>query len=131
MQPSATVTLILHSEYGLRALTHAREGPVWLVNSPHNAQAANAGRAEGLNVTLLTANGLSPEDWLLNHLETVDQHHNEHAEPIGYSELQVIGVGLTRRIEQYLPEFGFAHWALTVEGFMAKKVLSSSGASDA
>ena len=82
MQRPATVTFILDSEYGLRAVAHARAGPVWLVNSPYNAQAARAGRAEGLNVTLLTANGQSPEDWFLNHLDSVDQHHNEQAETV-------------------------------------------------
>jgi len=131
MQPSATVTFILDSTYGLRAVAHARAGPVWLVNSPHNAQAASAGRAEGLNVTLLTATGPSPEEWFLNGLDTVDQHHNAQTETVGYSELRVIGVELTRRIEQYLPEFAFAQWAPTAEGFVAKKVLSPSKASDA
>jgi hypothetical protein len=131
MQPPSTVTFILDSEYGLRAVAHARVGPVWLVDSPHNAEAERLGRAEGLNVTLLTANGQSPEEWLLNHLDSVDQHHNEQAGTVGYSELQVVGVGLTRRIEQYLPEFGFAQWAPTAEGFVAKKVLSRSKAGDA
>jgi hypothetical protein len=131
MQPSATVIFILDSNYGLRAVANAKSGPVWLVNSPHNAQAASGGRAEGLNCTLLTPNGRSPEEWFLNGLDTVDQHHNEHTEFVGYSELQVIGVELTPRIEQYLPEFGFAHWEPTAEGFVATKVLSPSMASDA
>ncbi len=130
MKPSATVTFVLDSEYGLKALAHARANPVWLVGSPHNAQAADAARAAGLDVTLLTANGLSPEDWFLNHVDTVDQHHNGHAKPIGYSELQAIGVELTPRIEQYLPEFGFEQWAPTVEGVVAKKVLSPSKVGD-
>ena len=131
MQTSATVTFILDPTYGLRAVARARAGPVWLVNSPHNAQAAGVGRAEGLNVSLLTANGPSSEEWFLNGLDTVDQHHNEQTETVGYQELHVIGVELTRRIQQYLPEFGFTQSASTAEGFVAKKVLSPSKAGDA
>jgi hypothetical protein len=115
------VTFVLDVDCGELATTFAQEGPVWAVNSPVNAAAAEKAIQSGLSFTLLFANGETTEEWCLNHLDSVDQHHNEYSHKPGYSVLRVVGTPLTPRIETYLPEFGFVKWQSTSNGFYAYK----------
>jgi hypothetical protein len=122
MNNAALVTMVLDPDCGDLAVKFAHEGPVWAVVSQANTAAAAEAAQNGLSFTVLYVNGKTSEEWCLNHLDTVDQHHNEYSQKPGYSVLHVVGTPLTPRIEAYLPEFGFIKYHSTTDGFYAYKL---------
>jgi len=83
-----------------------------------------AAKRAGLLVTELYPNGSSPDHWLFNHLDSVDQHHNEFSQKPGYTELLVFGVPISPTITELLQEFGFVSSASESFGFSASKLQS-------
>ena len=74
METATDVYLVLGTSAGEEALGLPEDAPVWIVNSPQNAAACSVATAAGRPWTLLFVNGTTPQDWLLNHVDTVDQH---------------------------------------------------------
>ena len=121
MAAASEVILVLDKQLGERFRELANDSPIWAVSSPANLAAAeNAWRA-GLSFTVLSVNGESPEDWLVNHIDSVDQHHNEFSQRPGYSSLRVVGASLSPRVESCLREFGFIRFEQNSGGFCAHK----------
>ncbi len=94
------VTLILDKSYALRAIGDAERGPVWLVKSPKNAEAAkelwHIFEGCGVWITVFDPHGESAEEVCLNVIPEIDIHHPE------LSELVVVGVSLTPRMRTVL-----------------------------
>jgi hypothetical protein len=123
MQSSA-VALVLApaSESTLRHL--APGTPAWVASTPEMQSTLAAAKSAELVVTELYPNGSSPDQWLFNHLDSVDQHHNEFSQNPGYSELIVFGLPISPSITKLLQEFGFVHSASEPFGFSASKLHS-------
>ena len=119
--PSVTVALVLapSSEASLRQLPAGT--PAWIASTPEMQPTLAAARRVGLQVTELYPNGNSPLAWLSNHLDTVDQHHNEFSQTPPYTRLAVFGLGVSPELEPLLREFGFVSTTAQSFGFVALK----------
>lgn len=132
--PSANcVFIVLDREYGARLAELAVTGPVWIVDSPSNGPVAQeiwAARPgcthlDGVT-TFKTAEDCSPEDTLINELDTIDLHHGVYSADRPYTVLEVIGCNMTERIKGELSDFGFNEFRVTPEGFRAERPLPSN-----
>ena len=107
------VTLVLDGSYGLRATEDAKRGPVWLIKSPKNAEAATElwckFEGRGDYITIFDSFNESTEDACLSIIPDIDLHHPE------LSELTVVGVILTPRIRSVLGKGVFRE---TDDGFV-------------
>jgi len=115
------ILLVLDTAFGDHALEYSKDCPIWAVSSPANLLAADHARKNGRSFTVLTVKGDTPEVWLMNHIDSVDQHYNEFSQRPGYSVLRVVGVSLSPQVQSYLGEFGFVHFNSEPEGFCARK----------
>lgn len=118
---ASTVALVLApaSDSTFRRL--AAGTPAWIASTPGMQATLAAARRAGLLVTELHPNGSSPTQWLFNHLDSVDQHHNESSQEPGYTELLVFGVPMSAAIPPLLREFGFVSSSPEPFGFSASK----------
>lgn len=119
--PSIVVAMVLAptSEFSLRTLPIGI--PAWVASTPQMQSTVVAAKSAGLAVTELSPNGTSPTEWLQNHLDSLDQHHNEFSQAQPYTELWVFGVEHTPDLFPFLAEFGFSSSAPTEFGFLACK----------
>lgn len=124
MVPSSTVAFVVDPEFGGKLRQLIQRMPVWIVDSPTNASAMKSVHTEGgkaFDLTPIYANGASPEDWCVNHADTVDQHHNSFSQKPGYTTLEVYGVAPTARVRAALEELGFSSYSAVTGGFVATK----------
>ena len=93
----------------------------WVASTPEMQGTVKAARACGLAVTELFPRGEHPVQWFLNHLDSLDQHHNESSQRPPYSELLVFGLEPTPEVDAWLRGFGFGAATLEPFGFSASK----------
>ena len=136
MPDAYRVFVVLDREYGDRLSELAQTGPVWIVDTPLNRTAAqkiwaidpNRSHLDGVT-TFKTGDDSSPEDGLINELDTIDLHHGTYSADPPYTVLEVIGAEMTERVKMGLSEFGFNEIQTTAEGFRAVRPLPSDPAS--
>ena len=130
MQP-VVVALVLapSSEETLRRLPI--ETPVWIASTPEMQATIEAAENAKLQITLLYPNGTTPTQWLVNHLDSVDQHHNELSQMPPYSKLLVFGVAHSSSLLPLLQEFGFVIAWPESFGFGASKLQCKSSLAQA
>ncbi len=136
MAEAYRIFVVLDRGYGKRVSELARTGPVWIVDTALNrvaaaeVWAAHPDRSHLDGVTTFKAgDGCSPEDTLVNHLDTIDLHHGSYSADPPYSVLEVIGVEVSERVKAELSQFGFNEFEATAEGFSAVRPLPSHNAS--
>lgn len=112
------------SHEALSAVPHG--SPAWIASTPEMRNTVRAATEIGLVVTELFTNGDTPSEWLFNHLDSVDQHHNEFGQQPPYSELLVFGVASSAEIMSWLKQFGFCEVNSEPFGFSARKLTSSA-----
>lgn len=125
-EQSYKVHVIVDRAFGERLHEIPVGEPVWIVDTEVNRVACEALRKEWNSENHLTGitsfkvkSNASPEDWLISEVETIDLHH-----PL-WSVINVIGTGLTVRIQDELTRFGFKEHKNTAEGFIMLKKSSS------
>jgi hypothetical protein len=130
------VFVVLDREYGQRLSGLARKGPVWVVDTPVNRADAQKLWAAHPNRSLLdgvttfkTGDDCSPEEILINELDTIDEHHGIRSADLPYTVLEVIGTVATQRITAELSRFGFTHFEPLPEGFRAVRPLPDTNPS--
>jgi len=121
---SRTVAFVLDPRIGIALKRLATRMPVWLVASSENLRAIE--KVEGCprvrcDVTPVYVNGNGAEEWLVNHVDTVDQHHNQFSQDPPYDTLEVVGCVLTERVRDTLSGLGFRNFASRKGGFVASK----------
>ena len=123
---SLVVALILApaAESSLRVLPPGT--PAWVASTPEMQVTLAAARRAELLITELHPNGTSPTQWFSNHLDSVDQHHNEFSQTPPYTTLLVFGLPLSPSLVPLLQEFGFVSTSPEPFGFSASKVLHKS-----
>ena len=131
--PPYRVFVVLDREYGERLLGPAGKGPVWVVDTALNraeAQklwAAHPSRSYLDAVTTFkTGDNCSPEETLINELDTIDEHHGIYSADPPYTVLEVIGTAATERIRAELARFGFNRFEPSPDGFRAVRPMPSS-----
>jgi hypothetical protein len=124
------VYAVLDREYGEGLSRLVEKSPVWAVDSLKNRSAAeaiwsaNASRSHLDGVTIFkTGDESSPEEALIQELETIDLHHGVHSANPPYTVVEVIGSGISDRIRERFSEFGFDQFEPTSEGFRATRPL--------
>jgi hypothetical protein len=87
------VFVVVDKQYGERLRELVRTGPVWVVDTPTNrstaeklwAERPDASHLEG--VTIYNSSATSPEDALLEELDTIDLHHGAYSADPRYLRL--------------------------------------------
>ena len=136
MADAYRVFVVVDREYGERLSELARTGPVWVVDTPNNRAAAqkiwavDANRSHLNGVTTFkTGEDCSPEDTLINELDTIDLHHGTYSANPPYTVLEVIGAVMSEGLKTELSQFGFDEFEATAEGFSAVRPLPSDSVS--
>jgi hypothetical protein len=118
--------IIVDSAFGDRVADLPEGAPIWIADSAVNWPAVqrrwrtHPGRSEREGVTTFRVDvARQPEDWCLDILDTVDEHH-ELSGP-GLEELHVIGCPVSVRLVEALLPFGFVETRATGDGFVAAK----------
>lgn len=102
-----------------------RGSAAWVASTPEMQSTIFAARASGLAVTELFPRSTPLVQQFLDHLDSLDQHHNELAQQPPYSELLVFGVSPSPEVSAWLREFGFGPPAVEPFGFSASKNAAS------
>ena len=123
---SLVVALILTptTESSLRVIPPGT--PTWVASTPEMQVTVAAAKRAELLITKLLPNGTSPTQWLFNHLDSLDQHHNEFSQSPPYTTLLLFGLPLLPSLAPLLQEFGFVSSSPETFGFSASKVLHKS-----
>ncbi len=131
------VFVVLDREYGERLSALVEKSPVWVVETPKNraiAQviwSANPNRSHLEGVTTFKAGeDSSPEDALIQQVETIDLHHGVHSASPPHTVVEVIGSGITERVKAKFAEFGFDQFEATPQGFRASRSLPQDWSPD-
>jgi hypothetical protein len=126
--------VVLDKDYGERLSDLAPRGPVWIVDTPSNREAAqklwavDKSRTHLDGVTTFKGGDCSAEDALINDLETIDLHHGFYSANPPYTVLEVIGTVITERLKTELAGFGFNEFQSNADGFRAVRPVPSSAA---
>jgi hypothetical protein len=125
MPASYRLFVVLDRDYGPRLTELAQSGPVWIVDTPANRNAArriwNAavpGTFESVT-TFTFGEGSSFEDVLINELPTIAEHHGLYSGNPPYTMMEVIGTEISEKIKDALARFGFDQFEPTPLGFRA------------
>lgn len=121
------VSVVLDIAYGERVLDLAKHGPVWIVESPVNRNAAELfwsrfpDRNHLSGITIFTPYGRSAEEWFLNEIEMIDLHHGVYSSDPPYQQLVVHGCPLSESICARIRELGLILFEGTNDGFSASR----------
>jgi len=129
------VLVVVDREYGQRPTALTQEGPVWVVDTPANRAVAqqiwdaepNRSHLQGITIFKFPKDG-SPEDILVNELDTIDLHHGPFSANPPYTELDVIGTAITPRLRTELGQFGLDDFQETPHGFRAVRPIPKDDA---
>ncbi len=124
------VVVVLDPDYGERLSQLAGQAPVWIVDTPKNRAEAqkiwaaepNRSHLDGVT-TFKTNSDSSPEDVLIDELDTIDDHHGIHSANPPYTVVEVIGSSITDRLKSKFSQFGFNQFESTPQGFYAIRPL--------
>ncbi|MCU1299859.1 MAG: hypothetical protein JWQ87_143 [Candidatus Sulfotelmatobacter sp.] len=137
MAEAYRVFVVLDRNYGERVAVLAQTGPVWIVDTPLNRAAAQKLWADDPNhdhldgvTTFKFAEDSSPEDILINELDTVDVHHGIYSANPPYTVIEAIGVSISEKLRSKLSQFGFNQFEATPQGFHAVRPLPSDWSPD-
>jgi len=115
------VAIVVDRAFGQRLSELSRLGPVWIVESPANSPVIQDlwQRASTMNKIDVTsfkdAPDLSAEAICADIIADVDEHHAR------WSEIEVVGVGLTPRLREAFEEIGASIFASTTGGFVCRR----------
>ncbi len=129
-QKPYAVSVVVDREFGLRLREILPAGPIWVVDTPANREAAQKLWAEfpGHNhltgITLFDFGATStPAEILIGNMGTIDLHHGEYSADPPYTVIRVIGCTLEPEVQASLIEFGFDSFVPTADGFGATRPL--------
>ncbi len=115
------VAIVVDRAFGQRLSELSRLGPVWILESPANTPVIQelwqgASTMEKVEVTSFQdAPDLSTEAICADIIATVAEHH------AGWSEIEVVGVGLTPLLRHAFEEIGASVSASTAGGFVCRR----------
>lgn len=102
------IALVVTPDAGSILLTLAKTHSLWIRVSQQNVPFI----AHIQQKTTFTApEGMSPEELVLEYLDTIDLHHPE------WHQLLVLGTSLTDELEEAIRSYGDVHFHKTAQGF--------------
>jgi hypothetical protein len=118
------IYVVVERKFGEQLMEIPEGVPVWIVDTPINKPVAERLRKERKNqsdligiTTFNDCTSSSPEELLVDELDTIDLHHGPHSANPPYIELEVVGARLTDEIKAELSEYSFTQFEPTAEGF--------------
>jgi hypothetical protein len=122
------VAIVVEPDFGDLLLDLSKKRHVWLVDTPPNRARAediwrvrhDYSRNEGVTTFKIDLSG-PPQEWLLDVLHTIDEHHGLRAEWSSDVELEVRGVHLTNALREALLTFGPFAFEESPQGFIARR----------
>ena len=130
MAAEYVVFVVVDKEYGELLCELARQGAVWIIDTPINRAVAVKARAERPNaihlvgVTTFTSKASFPEESFLDELGMIDLHHGPYSADPPYRVLEIIGASLTESLKAALGQYGFDEFRSTTTGFRAVRTVS-------
>ena len=120
---SRLVMLILRSDSQMLVRRIAREVPVWIADTPANAEikASSAGHAELLLTWFPLKVGESLEHAASRIVVSLDDHYNEFSQQPGYDTLIVQGIDVSAMQMNSLKDLGFIDFEESRFGLIAYK----------
>jgi hypothetical protein len=122
------VYVVVDREFGEKLADLEQGMPVWIVDTPANktvVQRLWIERPQKGHLTGITIfddlKSLSPEDILLEELDTIDVHHGPDSADPPYSVIEVFGTPLTTRVKKELSAYGFNEFHAKLAGFTASR----------
>jgi hypothetical protein len=130
MAEPCRVFVVVDRDFGQRLAELAQTGPVWIMDTTANHTVAqqfwtanpNCSHLEGVT-TFQFQDASSPEDVLLNELDTIDLHHGVYSSNPPYTVIEVIGTSISDKVKNSLAHFGFHQFEPTPQGFRATRPL--------
>lgn len=120
------VCVIVDRNFGERLAELPRGVPVWIVDTPSNKPVAQRLWKERPNESHLTGittfndmESSSPDELLIEELDSVDLHHGVHSADPPYAVLEVLGTQLTDSAKHALAAYGFEEFHENSTGFTA------------
>ena len=120
------VYVVVDRNFGERLVELPPSVPVWIVDTPSNKPVAQRLWKERPNETHLTGittfndmESSSPEELLIEELDSIDLHHGAHSADPPYTVLEILGTRLTDRAKDALAVWGFAEFHEHSTGFTA------------
>ena len=123
------VSIVLDREFGSRLRGVLEFGPIWVVDSSTNREAAQKLWAELpdfnhlTGITVFKAGTSTPAETLIGEIATIDLHHGEYSADPPYTAIRVFGCEPEPEVRNALAEFGFDSFKPTVDGFEAVRPL--------
>lgn len=131
------VFVVLDRNYGERVSDLTQAGPVWIVDTPLNRAAAQRFWADNPNsfdldgvTTFKFGEDSSPEDVLIDEVDTIDLHHGVHSANPPYTVIEAIGASISEKLKSKLSQFGFNQFEITSQGFRAVRPMPSDWSPD-
>ena len=129
------VYVVVDREFGELLAAIEPGAPVWIVDTPTNKAVAKRlwterpqeNHSTGIT-TFDTDESSSPEDVLLDELDTIDLRHGAYSADPPYTVLEVIGAPLSATIETAMSAYGFNEFETNSTGFTAKRPAPSNQA---
>jgi hypothetical protein len=122
------VYVVVDREFGEKLAELEPSEPVWIVDTPTNKPVAQRfwserpGESHLIGITTFNdLSTLSPEEMLLDHLDTIELHHGSHSADPPYTVIEVFGTQLTPNAKNVLSEYGFNTFHVTSMGFTASR----------
>lgn len=129
-QEPYSVSIVVDRNYGQLLRELIEFGPVWIVESPANRESSQQlwesfpTRTHPDGVTLFkAAETSSPEDMLVDWMDTIELHHGVYSADPPYTAIRVVGTTVTPHLREVLGTFGFDSFTMTDEGFRAVRPL--------
>jgi len=123
-----TVYVVVDPNFGERLASLPIGIPVWIVDAPSNkpvAQRLWRERAEVNHLTGITTYNFlqdaSPEETLLEELDTIDLHHGPYSADPPFTRIEVFGTPFSETIRLALADYGFNQFSSTTDGFVATR----------
>ena len=120
------VTIVVDPIYGGKVSTLSERIHVWLADTPPNRAAAEQvwrtrpdGDLESGVTTFKVAAGASPEQWVLDILSTVLEHHGEYSHDPPLSFVDIIGVERSPNLTEALISAGLTDFTRRSDGWRA------------
>jgi hypothetical protein len=125
MSMEASVAIVVDAAFGDALLELSSRMPVWICGTSVNLQAAEKCRKSVQPPPDVTTFNVgvseSPEAMFLGVLADVDLHHGEHSKEFPWTNLHVLGVGLTPAIRNLLSEYGIQEFSNLFTGFQCTR----------
>src|SRR5579859_6738140 len=124
MNKGHKVIVIVDPDFGKKLRKLEPGVAVWIIDTPENAsivrelwkERPSPSHLTGITTFCAEAKD-SPEDTLINELDTIDLHHGKYSSNPPYSKIEVIGANLSEKNRSALAQYGFQEFCLTPSGF--------------